>query len=214
MKQRAGSDRQPGCEARIAWLLRANRLYGADEKFAAGVNFVKAFRGKGFRRAIDGAQLTRWERAGQRVGFTALRRYEELLNLPSHTLVAVADVLHRTTSGVAGPSYLDRRIDGDAAEVRKRVEQLIDRARGSDRMTRHAWDELTQLLCHLPTVFLYPSTLWNDLVDRLVAEMIIADGGGDRDSHTTIPYRARERAHHGKSGCGRRVVATCPLAAP
>jgi hypothetical protein len=101
-----------------------------------------------------------------------------LLNLPPHGLVAIADALYRAVEGRPGRSYLDRAVDGDMPGLRERTEQLIDQARGSDRMTGGDWDELTCNLCAMPSVFLYPSTLWNDLVDRLLAEMIIADGLG------------------------------------
>src|SRR4051794_32312126 len=81
----AGSARA-GCQDRVAWLLRTNRLYGADEKLAVGSKFAEAFRGAGFPHPIDRAQVSRWERAAQRAGFSALRRYEELLDLPPHRL--------------------------------------------------------------------------------------------------------------------------------
>jgi hypothetical protein len=173
----AGSGRV-GCEDRVAWLLRANRVYGTDKGFATGSNFAKAFRGNGFRRSIDGAQLTRWERAAQRAGHAVLRRYEELLNLPPYRLVSIADSVYRSTEGRPGRSYLDREIDADSPDVRRHTEQLIDKARGDDRMNGADWDVLTCNLCAMPSVFLYPSTLWNDLVDRLLAEMIISDGLG------------------------------------
>jgi hypothetical protein len=165
-----------GCENRVAWLLRTNRLYGTNEGFAVGSRFAKAFPGKGFRRAIDGAQLTRWEKAVQRAGYPVLRRYEELLNLPPHRLVAVADALYRAAAGRPGRSLLDRALDADSPELRVRTEQLIDQTRGLGEMAGGDWDELTANLLAMPSVFLYPSTIWNEVVDRLVAEMIIADG--------------------------------------
>ena len=163
---------------RIAWLLRANRLYGADEKLAVGSRFARAFRGNGYPYPIDRAQVSRWERAAQRPGFAVLRRYEELLGMPSHRLVTLADMLYREARGTAGRSYLNRRPGGTTPEPRERTEQLIDVALGTDPMSGTDWDELTYNLSAMPSVFLYPSTLWNDLVDRLLAEMIIADGMG------------------------------------
>ncbi len=165
-----------GCHDRVAWLLRTNRLYGTNEKLATGSNFAKAFHGDGFRRSIDGAQVSRWERAAQRPGYPVLRRYEELLELPSYRLVAMADTLYREVDGRPGQSNLDRTVEGDAPDARVRTEQLIDSARSADTMSGNDWDELTYNLCAMPSVFLYPSSLWNDLVDRLLAEMIIADG--------------------------------------
>ena len=68
-----------GCENRVAWLLRTNRLYGADPRLAVGANFARAFRGGCTRRSVDGAQVSRWERVVQPTDYQVLARYEELL---------------------------------------------------------------------------------------------------------------------------------------
>src|SRR5262245_33127294 len=120
-----------GCEDRVAWLLRINRIYGPDEELAVGANFARAFSGGPVPRSIDGAQVTRWERASQRAAFQVIRRYEEVLNLPSNRIVAVADVLYRETRGAPGRSYLDRGLRADSREVHRRTEQLLDRACGT-----------------------------------------------------------------------------------
>ena len=70
-----------GCEDRIAWLLRVNRIYGRDEQLSVGTEFARAYRGGVAQRSVDGTQITRWELARQRVGYTPIRRYEQLLGL-------------------------------------------------------------------------------------------------------------------------------------
>jgi hypothetical protein len=164
------------CEERIAWLLRTNRIFGPDETLATGAKFAKAFRGNDFHREIDRTQVTRWEKATQRAGYQVIRRYEELLGLARHRLVAVADGLYRSALDAPGRSYLDRELDGADPQLHRRTSALIERVVGGDLLTGSDWDELTSNLLAMPTVFLFPDTLWNEIAGRLLREMIIADG--------------------------------------
>jgi hypothetical protein len=160
---------------RIAWLLRTNRIYGPDERLVTGAVFARAFAGERWRQGVDGAQITRWERASQKAGYPALRRYEELLGLPTHHLVVVADTIYRERHGRAGAPLLSRDRASDAAQLRTRTLALLERALGGDVMTGQHWDDLTTGLWGLPGLVLYPPSLWSDLAQRLVSEMIIAE---------------------------------------
>ncbi len=160
-----------GCEDRIAWLLRTNRVYGGDASLAIGANFAAELH-------VDPARVTRWERAALTAGYPVLRRYERVLGLRRYSLVSVADLVYRETRGSAGRSHLDRGLDGASPLVRRRTETLLDKTLGGDIMTGADWDELTAALWAVPNLLLYPSSLWNDIADRLLAEMIIADGPG------------------------------------
>src|SRR5437868_11236884 len=82
-----------GCEEIVAWLLRVNRLGGRDEEIARLTNFAAAFQGGCWPGPVSASQISRWETAAARAGFTVLRRYEELLGLPHGRLSAVADWL-------------------------------------------------------------------------------------------------------------------------
>src|SRR5215475_1082092 len=166
-----------GCEDRIGWLLRMNRVYGEDERLAVGVHFARAFRGGCAPRAVDGPQITRWERASQRADRLVVRRYEQLLGLPESSLVAVADAVYREARGVPGLSFPDARAP-DPARLRERTYQLLDQATGTDLMSGNDWAELTANLSVLPTLLLYPPRLWASLAERLLAEMIVACATG------------------------------------
>ena len=161
---------------RIAWLLRTNRIFGREDQFATGTNFARALKGTRSDRAVDNAQVTRWERGRQRPGFGVLRAYEELLELPPLRLVVVADMVNRELDGRPGRSQLSRRPAADRRATRTATMALLDQALSDALMTGDDWDDLTISLWELPDLILYPESLWTTLADRLLAEMIIADG--------------------------------------
>jgi hypothetical protein len=86
----------------VAWLLRTNRLYGPDRELAAGRTFARAFGGGCADRAVDAAQVARWELVAARADYRTIRRYEELLGLPDHRLTVLADTVYREARGTPG----------------------------------------------------------------------------------------------------------------
>lgn len=160
---------------RLAWLLRVNRLYGADDRWVAGSDFARALPRAG-SSGVDPSQITRWERGSQAVGYSVIRRYEDRLGLPSHRLVAVADLVVRELRGGSGEPRLSRPLEGDPAALRREVFALLDKALGESLMTGLDWDRLTVLLWQLPHVLIYPASLWSGLADRLLEEMVVAEG--------------------------------------
>jgi hypothetical protein len=165
-----------GCEDRIAWLLRINRLYGTDRRLAVGREFARALSHMDRAHGIDAAQVTRWERATQRVNHEMIGHYEELLGIENRSLGILADTLYREARGSPGRPTLPHPARSDPGAVRHRTYDLIDTALSPQAMTGRDWDELTVNLWDLGNVFLYPRGAWGDLVGRLLAEMIIADG--------------------------------------
>ena len=117
------------------------------------------------------AQISRWETGATRVDYRTVRRYEQVLDLPAHGLVAMADL-----AGGRGGPRLDRRLDPDDPEFHRRSGQLLDRALTGGPMDGAAWDDLTAHLAALPAVYLHPPDAWADLAHRLLSEMIVADG--------------------------------------
>jgi hypothetical protein len=168
----------PGATARVAWLLRVNRLLGQNEEWVRTSTFAAAFKGGTHPTSASESTVSRWETGVARATFTAIRRYEELLELPSGTVIAPADALYRyaAPTGRAAPT-LARPGSRDPSEVPyRRVEELLDRAAQDDVMTGDDWDELTGHLAARPETVLVPSRLWTDLSERLLAEMMVADG--------------------------------------
>jgi hypothetical protein len=138
-------------------------------------HFAAAFQGGSWPHPVSASQISRWETAAGRAGFHVLRRYEEVLGLPAHRLVAVADWVYRKASDTAGPPALGRGLDPASPSVHDRTGELLDQALSADLMTGTDWDELTSHLAVLPAAFLHPRTAWTDLGERLLTELLISN---------------------------------------
>jgi len=165
-----------GCEDQIAWLLRANRLLGDDEKLTSLTAFAEAFHGGCWPGPASPSQVSRWETAAVPAGFGVLRRYEQLLGLAPGRLTAIADWAYRKASGLPGPPVLSRGLDPADPRVYDRTEQLLEQALSAGKMAGRDWDELTACLAAFPAAFIYPRTAWAELGERLLAELLVTDG--------------------------------------
>jgi hypothetical protein len=165
-----------GCEDRVAWLLRANRLFGPDERLTSLTRFAAAFRGGCWQGPASPSQVSRWETAAVPAGFAVLRRYEQLLGLPAGQLTAVADWAYRKAARQPGPPALSRGLDPADPRVHDRAGQLLEQALSAELMAGRDWDELTACLLAFPAAFVYPGTAWAELGERLLAELLITDG--------------------------------------
>lgn len=161
------------CETVIAWLLRVNRLYGDDGRLAVAARFVRAYNNDGV--TTSESQVCRWERATLRLSAPVIARYEEVLGLPRGRLAAVAHTLYRESRGFLGAPALRHATDDDA--TRDRLSPLLEQALGAQEMTGCDWDELTGGLWEVP-VLLHPKRLWPELTQRLLAELLVAEGTG------------------------------------
>jgi hypothetical protein len=159
---------------RVGWLLRVNRLLGARPRFRRLTAFAKEFSRENSVKSATIATFSRWENGISAVTHSAVRRYEQLLELPNLSMVSVIDTIARHMSPSAGSApWLKRAPKPDAARI---IEVLVDRARGEEVMTAQDWDELTNLLSRNPTVILSPTKAWAELSERLLHETSIADG--------------------------------------
>ncbi len=156
-------------EAVIAWLLRVNRLYGSDESLAVAARFARVY------GSASESQISRWERATLRLSPAVISRYEEVLGLAEGRLAAVAHTLYRESLGRLGPPALRASAAGQPA--RDRLGQLLERALGAHEMAGRDWDELTAGLWQVP-VLLHPASLWHELAERLLGELLVAEGVG------------------------------------
>src|SRR3954470_3980546 len=77
------------------WLLRVNRLFGPDERWARLATFAAAFPGTGWQASVSESLISRWEAALPRIPGAAARRYEQLLGTPPHLLVSTIDTVRR-----------------------------------------------------------------------------------------------------------------------
>jgi hypothetical protein len=165
-----------GFDERMGWLLRVNRLLGADESLVTATQFAAALRFRAGSGPASPAQVSRWETGAVRVDYRTVRQYERLLELPVNSLVAMADRTGRRRTGGPGRESLDRRLDPDEPAFHRYSGQLLERALSGGLMDGPAWDDLTVRFAALPAVFLHPPGAWEELAHRLLSEMVVADG--------------------------------------
>lgn len=165
-------------------MLRANRRYGADSRYARLAEFARDL-GRVCGRNVAVSQVSRWESCQALANFEIIRGYEAVLGLPRNHLVAVADALFREATAGLGASHLDRGFRAGAAD-RRRAQQLLDRALSADPMSGPDWDDLSGLLTTLDNVLLR-SRDWAELSSRLLTEQLVADGAA---------WRQRSEATH------------------
>jgi hypothetical protein len=162
---------------RIAWLLRVNRRLGHDPRWVKANQFSDAFCGGCWPTSISGSTISRWENNLIQVPYLAICRYEEMLGLPAGTLVAVIDVVNRYGMPPSGGSpQLDRGIRRDRDAAIGRLDGLLDKVTSNEMMNGCDWDELTLALSTFPEIVLVPSSIWDELAGRLMAETLIAHG--------------------------------------
>jgi hypothetical protein len=182
-------------------MLRANRRYGSNERYARMAVFAEDL-GRVVGRRVATSQVSRWESGGVAVKFATLRGYEDVLGLASNTLVGVADAQYRNATIGLGPSRLRRDIGQDNELACARIEVLLDQALSGGMMTGSEWDELTVLLTTVSNPFLRPRD-WRNLINRLLAEELIASGNAWRprnESTQRLLWLPRSRPH---------VIAAC-----
>lgn len=167
----------PGRTAqRAAWLLRVNRIFGANGQFAKGAVFAAAFSGGCWPGTADPSKISRWETGSIHVPYLAARRYEELLGLHPCLLTSTIDTICRYSSA-HGDFFVSGRSQGqDQDAVLDRLETAVDKALSGGLMTGADWDVLNGALDAEPRVVLVPRSAWADICGRLLSEMVIADG--------------------------------------
>ncbi|MEU6852842.1 XRE family transcriptional regulator [Actinacidiphila alni] len=170
---------------RIAWLLRVNRIYARDPRWAKGAVFAGAFSGGSWTGEVSTSTISRWETGATRAGRPAVRRYEQLLGLPPGRLTATADNLHRYAMPSAGAVPLLARPAGDPGAAERQVDVLLDRALDDTPVTGGEWDELTVLLTTHPQLRLR-SRDWTALAERLLTESLVSDGLAWQQRHEAL----------------------------
>jgi hypothetical protein len=166
---------RPGVRERIAWMLRVNRLFGNDERWAKASLFAAAFGGGCWPGTANESKISRWETAALRVPTLAIKRYEELLGLAPGLLTATAESVSAYYCAGLGQHGAGLPVARRRQVPVRRIEELIDKAGSSAVMTGFEWDELTREISALPDFYIFPSVTWEILTQRLLQEQIIAD---------------------------------------
>ncbi|GAB1690840.1 hypothetical protein KRM28CT15_26430 [Krasilnikovia sp. M28-CT-15] len=157
----------------IGWLLRTNRRLGPNPSLRSGQEFARAFRRDG-ERPLAPSQITRWEKGALPVGRPTIRRYEQLLGLPTESLVTISDAALRT---IPGPGRRSAPVDQPTvvAPPTEELHDLLDRAADpGGAMTGVSWGKLTDLIGAQPALVLHPPKLWQDIAEQLLMELTIA----------------------------------------
>lgn len=163
-------------QQRVGWLLRVNRLYGPTERWLRLADFAQAFQGGSWPQRTSVYQISRWETAVVRVPYLAICRYEELLDLSSHRLVALIDTIYRHAESTGDPAPILAR-GPERLAAPSRLTELVDMASSSMALvTGREWDELTRRLMAAPQVVISPQRAWTAIAERLLTETIVADG--------------------------------------
>ncbi|MET7966249.1 hypothetical protein [Micromonospora sp. NPDC005305] len=152
-----------------------NRLYGSDERWQRESEFAADFQGGCWPERTSVYRISRWETARVRVPYLAVRRYEELLQLPAHRLAVLIDSVYRYSVEPGAAPLLQRQPRRDALETIDRIEELLEAVKSDDVVTGAQWDELTGLFGETSQLIL-PRSTWAHVAERLLAEMIVADG--------------------------------------
>ncbi|MFC8394585.1 XRE family transcriptional regulator [Streptomyces sp. NPDC057238] len=170
---------------------------GQDSSLRSLPAFAAAFRGGSWDREVSVSTISRWETARAPVPWRAVRRYEELLGLPRNQLTATARTVWRYWA--PGPV-----LDVEAVATSPTpLEDLLDRAVSDHLMTGDDWDRLVDGLCARPDVVLMPTGTWEQVAERLVEEMVIAD-----DVPWMLRFESLNRLLNHPRG-GRTVIAVC-----
>jgi hypothetical protein len=160
-----------------AWLLRTNRRLGHHDRLARLAAFASYFQGGSWGRLADQSKISRWETGAVRAPYLAVRRYEQLLDLPEQSLVSVINILHRYFApAIRSRSALPRPevALSDDLERHNRLGETLDKIRSDAVVTGVEWDELTSFLAASPEGTPLPLATWSKLAERLLMETIIA----------------------------------------
>ncbi|MCT2584645.1 helix-turn-helix domain-containing protein [Actinophytocola gossypii] len=168
-------DRRFGSRERLAWLLRTNRLHGQQEEFRRLRQFAESFPDGARVSSISTSQVSRWETGHTLPTASVLTRYEEVLGLPASMLTTATDAIFRYAGSRLGAPVLLRSAPSHDDELQNQLDALIDPVMTGGVMDGAAWDELSYLLITHPSIFL-PSRVWTGLAERLLSEMVIAEG--------------------------------------
>ncbi|HET7387505.1 MAG TPA: hypothetical protein VFJ19_12660 [Nocardioidaceae bacterium] len=162
----------------IGWLLRSNRLSGADEDLRALTRFAAALPTAMSPSTPPFAPSTvsRWETGAQAVPYAAVVRYERLLNLPPSLLVSTIDLLHRHFADrVRMEPVLDRRLGPPSPAEHAALAETVEAVHEGRPVSGRDWDAFSAAMCAAPQILLPRPDTAEEVTRRLLSEMLVAD---------------------------------------
>jgi hypothetical protein len=186
-------------------MLRVCRTLGVESSYRNRSVFARAWPDGERVPAVHVSTIQRWESGLVLVPRDALKRYEELLRLPTGQLTAMYDLL----PGLTRHPRLLPAATGDLGQLTahgSRAGVLLDQVCSDATVTGAEWDELTGLLAQWPAAFL-PPRMWEAMAQRLLMEMLVADG-----TSWAQRYEALSRLFNHPTG-GTAAIDACTSAA-
>lgn len=146
----------------VGWLLRMNRLHRLGEGRATTRQFAREMSAMA-GSVVTFSAVSRWERAEAKPSANDVARYEELLDVETGQLVAVADLVHEGISR----NVSDRSIS--------EFQQLLECAVAGDPLSSVQWLTLANGLVR-PVPTLMPNAAWRQVAKRLIHETAVSCG--------------------------------------
>ncbi|MEU3509392.1 hypothetical protein ABZ733_16135 [Streptomyces longwoodensis] len=165
----------PSWQARAGWLLRAHRQCHDDSVLRGLRGFARALAAVG--GDASPSSVSRWETGRTALDRGVVRRYEDILGLPSHHLLSVIDAMARYDGGRSAVAFLrpaQPTSTGDRATGR-RLDALLDRVLDGDILAGGDWDDLTTIVT-APGVVVGPGRVRQSVARRVLEEMLVSDG--------------------------------------
>ncbi|MBY8880131.1 helix-turn-helix domain-containing protein [Actinacidiphila acidipaludis] len=174
---------------RAGWLLRSHRLRHTDPDLRRLGGFARAYGVSGQKEGgISPSTLSRWESGTVVVTAEAVRRYEGVLGLPAHHLLAPIQTVARHEGGPAAAAFLRGRYGPPAGTAANgparprsagahgtalRMDPLLDRALDGGILTSEDWDELTWWAAY-GGGSVSPGRVRRAVVQRLLEETLVS----------------------------------------
>lgn len=163
-------------QVQAGWLLRAHRLHHTDPVLQRLTGFAHAYReARHYAGGVSPSSLSRWENGLAPVTASAVRRYEDVLGLSAHRLLAPIQTIARHEGGPAAAVFLRGGRAITAADADPQVEDLLARVLDGGTLTGTDWDDLTQWAAYSGGR-VFPGRVRHKVVRRLLEETVVADG--------------------------------------
>lgn len=147
------------------WVMRNARECAADHDLRSQAGIAR-------RLGKNRSQVTRWENGDVQLAYPLIRAYEDVLDLPSHTLLMTMELLDRERQLLRGTALY--RPDPTAQDSRM-ARDLLELALSTDRMTGWEWEQLAALVGGMPQALIRLRD-WEQLFARLVLEQAVSRG--------------------------------------
>ncbi|WP_333771794.1 helix-turn-helix domain-containing protein [Streptomyces sp. IBSBF 2435] len=164
-------------QVQAGWLLRAHRVCHADPVLHRVTGFARVYsEGRIHAGGVSSSSVSRWETGRVPVTAAAVRRYEDVLGLSPHRLLAPIQTIARHEGGPTADLFLrggegTRPLEASVATP----EPLLDRVLDSGVLTGTDWDDLTRWAAY-GSGRVSPGRVRHLVARRLLEETLVASG--------------------------------------